>query len=156
MHPGLATTWLVTAWIFNLFTPSRSLCPRSIEHESSGYNKTLQSQELKALTARSGRANTPAHLPLNCIRLFRYSKFDMRFPNAEKVLIAIYSYLYASATGSVSSSPSPLNTIRQLEIHSSQQASIIKCSPFLTLTLIPPPPPKKISEPPIPVCLAVY
>ena len=56
------------------------------------------------LQQRTNEASSSAHLPLNCIRLIdRKALIPDEF--AVKALAAIYSYLYAGASGSVGVEP---------------------------------------------------
>ena len=66
----------------------------------------LDSKDLRsrnALQERSDRASTSASLPLSCIRLIDFERIDIsKTQSSVRALTALYSYLYASAIGSVS------------------------------------------------------
>ena len=55
------------------------------------------------LQERGDGASTSASLPLSCINLINYAKINpVNMQTSVRALTALYSYLYASATGSVS------------------------------------------------------
>ena len=56
-----------------------------------------------ALQERSDRASTSTSLPLSCIKLINFEKINpQNLQSSIRALTALYSYLYASAIGSVS------------------------------------------------------
>ena len=56
-----------------------------------------------ALQERSDRASTSTSLPLTCFRLIKFEKINpLKMESSVRALTALYSYLYASAIGSVS------------------------------------------------------
>lgn len=79
------------------------------ESESSGCTSVSPRLDLKdqgsrnSLQERGDRASTSASLPLSCINLVNYEKINpVKMQTSVLALTALYSYLYASAIGSVS------------------------------------------------------